>query len=185
MSVRTLVRWPRSLRARSSARWPTPRCRRSICRITTSRASMACRATRPRPPRSRGTGTPNSCSRSATKATSIVQVSKTGQVINSMSLTGFLDTEGMTYIGNGKFVVTEERRQQAFLLTYNPNGTVDKSALQMAQLGPQLGDGGCWQRRRRRHFLRSAHGYVRVREGEDSAGRELGEHQLHRPARRM
>jgi len=72
----------------------------------------------------------------------IVQVSKTGQLINSMSLTGFLDTEGMTYIGNGKFVITEERRQQAFLLTYNANGTVDKTALQMAQLGPQLGDGG-------------------------------------------
>jgi uncharacterized protein YjiK len=72
----------------------------------------------------------------------IVQVSKTGQVINSMSLTGFLDTEGMTYIGNGRFVVTEERRQQAFVLTYNANGTVDKDALQMAQLGSQLGDGG-------------------------------------------
>ncbi len=67
----------------------------------------------------------------------IVQVSKTGQIINSMSLTGFLDTEGMTYVGDGKFVITEERRQQAFLLTYNANGTVDKSSLQMAQLGPR------------------------------------------------
>jgi uncharacterized protein YjiK len=71
----------------------------------------------------------------------IVQVSKTGQQINSMSLTGFLDTEGMTYIGGGRFVVTEERRQQAFLLTYTAGGTVNKSALQMAQLGPALGDG--------------------------------------------
>jgi uncharacterized protein YjiK len=72
----------------------------------------------------------------------IVQVSKTGQQINSMSLTGFLDTEGMTYIGGGQFVVTEERRQQAFLLTYTAGGTVNKTALQSAQLGPNLGDGG-------------------------------------------
>ncbi|MEJ1965900.1 MAG: SdiA-regulated domain-containing protein [Gammaproteobacteria bacterium] len=71
----------------------------------------------------------------------IVQISRTGQFINSMSLTGFLDTEGLTYRGNGQFVVTEERRQQAFLLNYAGGGSVNKSTLGMAQLGPQLGDG--------------------------------------------
>ncbi len=71
----------------------------------------------------------------------IVQISRTGQFINRMSLTGFLDTEGLTYVGNGQFVVTEERRQQAFLLNYTGGGSVNKSTLGMAQLGPQLGDG--------------------------------------------
>src|ERR1700742_4501675 len=49
--------------------------------------------------------------------TSIVQVTKTGQLIDSMTLapgaspqgTDFYDTEGLTYIGGGKFVMTEER----------------------------------------------------------------------------
>ncbi len=49
--------------------------------------------------------------------TSIVQVTKTGQLIDSMTLapgsspqgTDFYDTEGLTYVGGGKFVVIEER----------------------------------------------------------------------------
>src|SRR5690349_21728866 len=49
--------------------------------------------------------------------TSVVQVTKTGQLIDSMTLapgpspqgTDFYDTEGVTYIGNGKFVLMEER----------------------------------------------------------------------------
>ena len=52
--------------------------------------------------------------------TSIVQVSKTGQLIDSMTLapgnspqgTTFYDTEGLTYIGNEEFVITEERDRQ-------------------------------------------------------------------------
>jgi len=47
--------------------------------------------------------------------TSVVQVSKTGQLINSMTLapgsspqgTDFYDTEGITYVGNGKFVLID------------------------------------------------------------------------------
>lgn len=71
----------------------------------------------------------------------VVQISTTGQFINRMSLTGFLDTEGLTYKGNGQFVITEERRQQAFQFSYTGNGSVNKANLPMAQLGPQLGDG--------------------------------------------
>src|ERR1700754_793589 len=50
--------------------------------------------------------------------TSVVQVSKTGQLIDSMTLaldparragTEFDDTEGITYVGGGQFVITEER----------------------------------------------------------------------------
>jgi uncharacterized protein YjiK len=49
--------------------------------------------------------------------TSVVQVSKTAALIDSMTLAAggspqgmtFYDTEGITYIGNGEFVMTEER----------------------------------------------------------------------------
>src|ERR671918_1005451 len=52
--------------------------------------------------------------------TSVVQVTKTGQLINSMTLapgnspqgTDFFDPEGLSYIGNGKFVMSEERDRQ-------------------------------------------------------------------------
>jgi uncharacterized protein YjiK len=71
----------------------------------------------------------------------LVQVTKTGQLVDSMSLSGFRDTEGLTYIGSGRFVITEERRQQAFLLTYAGGGSASTTSLQMAQLGPLLGDG--------------------------------------------
>ena len=64
--------------------------------------------------------------------TSVVQVSKTGQLINSMTLapgsspqgTDFYDTEGLTYVGGGKFVLIEERDRQANLFTYVAGGVV-------------------------------------------------------------
>ena len=48
-------------------------------------------------------------------STSIVQISKAGELIDSMTLaqgnspqgTEFYDTEGLTYIGNGQFVMSE------------------------------------------------------------------------------
>ena len=57
---------------------------------------------------------------------SIVPVSKTAQLIDSMTLglgsspqgTYFSDPEGLTYVGNGKFVMIEERYRQANLVTY-------------------------------------------------------------------
>src|SRR5215475_4097154 len=49
--------------------------------------------------------------------TSVVQVTKTGQLLDSMTLaagsspqgTEFYDTEGLAYVGGGQFVITEER----------------------------------------------------------------------------
>src|SRR5262249_48606568 len=66
-------------------------------------------------------------------ATSVVQVSLTGQLIDSMTIahgngtgsaTGFFDTEGVTYVGNGQFVMAEERDRQVDLFTYVPNTTL-------------------------------------------------------------
>src|SRR5262245_21229022 len=58
--------------------------------------------------------------------TSVVQVTKTGALIDSMSLapgaspqgTDFYDTEGLAYAGAGKFVLVEERYRQVNLFTY-------------------------------------------------------------------
>ncbi|MBS9383587.1 MAG: SdiA-regulated domain-containing protein [Dolichospermum sp. BR01] len=82
--------------------------------------------------------------------TSVVQVSKTGQLINSMTLapgsspqgTDFYDTEGITYVGNGKFVLIEERDRQANLFTYVAGGTLHKSDAQVVKLGTTIGNIG-------------------------------------------
>ncbi len=72
----------------------------------------------------------------------LVQVTKTGALLDTMTLTGFQDTEGLTYVGGGQFVITEERIRDAFLLTYVPGATVDRSALQRADLGSSVGNIG-------------------------------------------
>jgi uncharacterized protein YjiK len=68
--------------------------------------------------------------------TSIVQVSKTGALINSMTLapgnsaqgTSFYDPEGLAYVGGGKFVMTEERDRQVVSFTYAAGTTLNRAA---------------------------------------------------------
>ena len=82
--------------------------------------------------------------------TSVVQVSKTGQLINSMTLapggspqgTDFYDTEGLTYIGGGQFVLVEERDRQANLFTYVAGGTLHKADAKVVKLGTTIGNIG-------------------------------------------
>ncbi len=82
--------------------------------------------------------------------TSVVQVSKTGQLIDSMTLapgsspqgTDFYDPEGLTYLGDGKFVLIEERDRQANLFTYVSNTTLTKSNAQTVKLGTTIGNIG-------------------------------------------
>ena len=83
--------------------------------------------------------------------TSVVQVSKTGQLINSMTLAlnaarragvEFDDTEGLTYIGNGEFVMTEERDRTLVKFTYVPNTTLQRSATKTVKLGTTIGNIG-------------------------------------------
>jgi uncharacterized protein YjiK len=83
-------------------------------------------------------------------STSIVQVTKTGQLINSMTLapgnspqgTDFYDTEGLTYLGGGRFVIVEERDRQVSVFTYVPGTTLTKSAVQTVKLGTTVGNIG-------------------------------------------
>ncbi len=58
--------------------------------------------------------------------TSVTQVTKTGQLVDTMTLpagsspqgTEFYDTEGIAYVGGGQFVFTEERDRQLVKFTY-------------------------------------------------------------------
>ncbi|MBJ7355431.1 MAG: lamin tail domain-containing protein [Thermoleophilaceae bacterium] len=82
--------------------------------------------------------------------TSIVQVSKSGALIDSMSLAAgsspagneFYDTEGIAYIGGGEFVITEERYRQIDRFTYVPNTTLGRIDAKTVKLGTTIGNVG-------------------------------------------
>lgn len=82
--------------------------------------------------------------------TSIVQVGLNGHLIDSMTLatgsspqgTAFYDPEGLAYIGNGKFVMTEERYRIANQFTYVPGSTLAYSGAQQVKLGTTIGNVG-------------------------------------------
>lgn len=82
--------------------------------------------------------------------TSVVQVSKTGALIDTMTLaagsspqgTEFYDTEGITYVGNGQFVFVEERVRQAVQFTYAPGTTLNRVDTQTVKLGTTIGNIG-------------------------------------------
>jgi uncharacterized protein YjiK len=82
--------------------------------------------------------------------TSIVQVTLTGKLIDSMTLapgaspqgTEFYDTEGLTYIGGGKFVMTEERDRNAVEFTYAANTMLTRDKAETVHLGTFVGNVG-------------------------------------------
>ncbi|HYF35254.1 MAG TPA: lamin tail domain-containing protein, partial [Prosthecobacter sp.] len=75
--------------------------------------------------------------------TSIVQVTKTGQLVDSMTLapggspqgTTFYDPEGITYVGNNQFVISEERDRQLVLFTYAAGTTLSRSGAKTVKIG--------------------------------------------------
>jgi len=74
---------------------------------------------------------------------SITQVSKTGALIDTMTLalgsspqgTDFYDPEGLTYIGNGQFVMSEERDRQLVRFTYTAGTTLSRSGAKTVKIG--------------------------------------------------
>lgn len=83
--------------------------------------------------------------------TSIVQVDLQGHLINSMTLgqdaskpqgTAYYDPEGLTYVGNGKFILVEERDRVVSQFTYAPGTTLAYSASQHVKLGTTVGNIG-------------------------------------------
>ncbi len=72
----------------------------------------------------------------------IVEVTTTGVELSQMALTGFDDTEGITFLGGGQFVVVEERLQDVYLLTYEAGGVIARDTLPTVSLGPTVGNVG-------------------------------------------
>jgi uncharacterized protein YjiK len=82
-------------------------------------------------------------------ATSIAQINKTitganCTLINSMILASgtFVDTEGITYAGGGKFVLVEERLRQVDQVTYSAGTTLNSTGAQAVKLGTTVGNVG-------------------------------------------
>lgn len=73
---------------------------------------------------------------------SIVQFSKAGVQIDAMKLSGFDDTEGLTYAGAGRIIVTEERLQDAYELSYAAGATATRSSLPVLSIGATVGNEG-------------------------------------------
>jgi uncharacterized protein YjiK len=80
-----------------------------------------------------------------------VQVTKTGQLIDSMTLAlnpsrragvEFDDPEGLTYIGNGQFLITEERDRTLVRFTYAAGTTLQRASTQTVKLGTTTGNVG-------------------------------------------
>ena len=72
----------------------------------------------------------------------LVEVTPDGALVGAMTLTGFADTEGVAYVGGGRFVLTEERRQDAFLLPYRDGAGAARESLTAAKLGTPSGNHG-------------------------------------------
>lgn len=72
----------------------------------------------------------------------LVEVSKTGVELSVMNLSGFDDTEGVTYVGGNKFVLLEERIQDAYELTYAGGGSASRPSLPTVSLGDTVGNIG-------------------------------------------
>lgn len=80
----------------------------------------------------------------------ITQVSKTGELIDTMTLalgsspqgTDFYDPEGLTYIGGGQFVMSEERDRQLVKFTYTAGTTLSRSGAQTVKIGTFIDNTG-------------------------------------------
>jgi uncharacterized protein YjiK len=78
------------------------------------------------------------------EGTSVAHVALDGTLIDTMTLSGFEDTEGIAYLGGGRFAVTEERLRQVDRFTYTPNTTLahDDAGVDTVKLGSTVGNVG-------------------------------------------
>ncbi len=72
----------------------------------------------------------------------VVEVSTTGVQLSVMTLSGFADTEGLTYVGGGQFVITEEREQDAYRFAYSAGGSGTRGLMPFASIGGTVGNVG-------------------------------------------
>lgn len=82
------------------------------------------------------------------EGTGVVEVSLTGQTLGSMAFnwanTGSTkhDTEGLTYLGNGQMVVTEERLFDAYRFNYVQGGTASLAGSSVSISNANVGNSG-------------------------------------------
>jgi uncharacterized protein YjiK len=82
------------------------------------------------------------------EGTGVVEISRTGQTLSNMTFnwasTGSTkhDTEGLTYVGNGKFVVSEERLYDAYSFTYAGGGVANLAASSVSISNANVGNSG-------------------------------------------
>jgi uncharacterized protein YjiK len=80
----------------------------------------------------------------------LVQMSLTGQVIDQMTFDNsgdraqrtLDDPEGLAYMGNGKILIGDERRNVGYLSTYAPGTQVQKNSMPSYAFGPYDGNTG-------------------------------------------
>ena len=78
----------------------------------------------------------------------VVEITRTGQTVGSMAFnwagTGSSnnDAEGLTYLGNGQLVLTEERLQDAYRFSYAAGGSVALATTAWASIGNTVGNVG-------------------------------------------
>jgi uncharacterized protein YjiK len=83
--------------------------------------------------------------------TSIVEVNKQGELLSSMTLAPeaggpqgrtFFDTEGVAFVGNEEFVITEERRRWVDKFKYEAEGELTRPEAKTVKLGTEIGNIG-------------------------------------------
>lgn len=77
-------------------------------------------------------------------ARSVTQVSKTGVLIDTMTLApgAFTDPEGITYIGGGQFVFSEERDRQLVKFTYAAGTVLTRANTRTVKIGTTISNIG-------------------------------------------
>jgi len=73
----------------------------------------------------------------------LFELSTSGAIISTMTLqNGGTDPEGITYIGGGQFLISEERIQDVYRFTYVAGGTLNRAGLPTYDAGPTVGNIG-------------------------------------------
>jgi len=82
------------------------------------------------------------------EGTGVVEISRSGQTLGSMRFSNWPsassnhDAEGLTYLGNGQLVVSEERLQDAYRFSYVAGGSVALASAASVSFGATVGNVG-------------------------------------------
>jgi len=76
------------------------------------------------------------------EAVALVEITTDGRFVSKMTLGPNRDTEGLTYMGNNKFAVVEERDQDVYELTYAAGGSGSFTLMPRISLGGNVGNQG-------------------------------------------